>query len=284
MSTEDRNYCDINRALVEGSQVAFISSYPRSGNTWVRFLLSDVFLQRAGIATGTTLPVLPSKVVPDIYVEAIAERETQLTPGLVVKTHEGYQRLAKHLPAEGLRKCRHVYIFRTPEDALMSFYRYHLRHEQLKGQVRRGKDHFCRTRVREWVSNAGSYLHAAREGSEVYFVSYESLLDRTVSVLSGVLDWLGVDCPDTIVQQAVLHMEFDKMVSREERGHPENGEFTGRGRPGAGVAELQAETLDIIHQEAADTLSRLNGLLSQQNEAMPNEMRVASHRTLAQNA
>ena len=78
---EERNYAEINQALAGGATVFFISSFPRSGNTWVRFLLSDIFLQRAGRATATVLPVHPDRLIPDIYCNLVSEVERGLTPG-----------------------------------------------------------------------------------------------------------------------------------------------------------------------------------------------------------
>jgi len=265
---EARNYRDVSQLLTDGSQVSFISSFPRSGNTWMRFLLSDVFLQRAGMATHTELPVPPEKVIPDIYIQPIAERERELAPGVFVKTHESFDRLMKHFPAAASRRCRHIYIYRSPEDALISFYRYHLRAGHLKEKVQDGKDAFCRERVREWNSNVVSYLRASQNGAEIFLVSYENLLGQTEPVLSGILEWLGVEHDDSMVQRAVSNMKFDKMVKEVDRGQPANGEFTGRGCPGAGAADLKPETVAAIRKEAGTVIAEMDRLLIRQNGKM----------------
>ncbi|MGA2555068.1 MAG: sulfotransferase domain-containing protein [Verrucomicrobiota bacterium] len=267
---EERNYAEVNRALAGGGKVFFISSFPRSGNTWVRFLLSDIFLQRAGRATGTVLPVHPDRVIPDIYCNLVSEVERGITPGVFVKTHEGFDRLKKRIPPAELRRCRHVYIIRSPEDALISFYRYHLREENLKHKVRQGMDSFCRARVRDWVANAASYARAAEDGAEVYFVSYEKLFDQTGPVLNGMLDWLGVEHQDGMVRRAVSNMQFDNMRREEERGKVNGNEVAARGGPGAGAAELEAGTLAAIHEAAAEVMTRVKWHLSRQNEASGN--------------
>ena len=272
---EDRNYHDIAESLAQGSQVSFISSFPRSGNTWMRFLLSDIFLQRAGLATTTDLPVPPEKVIPDIYIQLIAERQSELTPGIFVKTHEGFDRLMKHFPAKAAQQCRHIYIYRSPEDALISFYRYHLRDPNLKNKVQDGKDAFCRARVKEWNSSVTSYLRAARNNANLFFVSYEELLGQTGPVLGGILDWLGMDYEEPMVRRAVSNMKFDNMVKEVERGCPANGEFTGRGCPGAGAAELQPETVSVIRKETSAAVAEVSALLSRQNASMSPGLREA---------
>jgi len=267
-TTEDQNYSDIIQSLAGGSRVIFINSFPRSGNTWVRYLLSDIFQQRAGMATYTALPVSPERLIPDVYINPVATCERELTPGLFVKTHETFDRLKRRIPAGELRRCRHIYIIRSPEDSLVSFYYYHMRNENLRDKVRRGKDAFCLDRARDWISNAQSYLQAAEEGADVHFVSYENLLDNTAPVLGRMLDWLEVDYRDSMVRRAVANMQFDNMRMEEERGRPKAGEFGGRGGPGAGAAELQAETLARIRQTSASVMSEVKRHLSRQEEAL----------------
>ncbi len=267
-TTEDQNYSDIIQSLAGGSKVIFISSFPRSGNTWVRYLLSDIFQQRAGMATNTALTISPEKLIPDVYINPVAARERELTPGLFVKTHESFDRLKRRIPAAELRRCRHIYIIRSPEDSLVSFYYYHLRDQKLRDKVRRGKDVFCRARVRDWISNAESYVRAAEEGADVLFVSYEILLDQTGPVLGRMLDWLEVEHRDSMVRRAVSNMQFGNMRMEEERGRPKGGEFGGRGGPGAGAAELKAETLAHIRQVSAKVMSEVKRRLSRQDQAL----------------
>ena len=264
---EERNYRVILQWLEGGSKAVFVTSFPRSGNTWMRYLLSDVFLQRAGIATTTALPIKPDRVIPDIYGDSLAAGERELTHDLYVKTHESFDRLKKKIPTVGMEGCRHVYIVRHPEDALVSFYHYHEREERLRVKVRKGKDAFCRERLREWQVITRSYVRAAEGGTQVYFVSYENLLARTERVLGGVLDWLGVEHEADMVRQAAANMKFDKMKTEEDKGRMQGAEFNGRGGPGAGEAELKAETLTRIREEARELLERVNGLIEKQEQA-----------------
>ena len=203
----------------------------------------------------------------------IAEREQGITPGLFVKTHERFDQLEKHIPAPALQRCKHVYIFRSPEDSLVSYYHLHDRDEKLKHHVRHGIDSFCRTRVRDWISMTSSYLRASRNGADVFFVSYEILLDRTAPALSGILDWVGVDYQDAMLQRAVLNMKFEYLRTEEARGRGKGGEFSGRGGPGGGVAEPKAATLAGIRKESAGVIEQANQLLSRQNETFGRRFR-----------
>ena len=65
LAIQAHNSAEIIRLLQGGWRLNFVSSFPRSGNTWIRYLLADVFLQRHGVATATELPVHPDRIVPD---------------------------------------------------------------------------------------------------------------------------------------------------------------------------------------------------------------------------
>lgn len=51
----------------------FLSSYPRSGNTWMRLMLADCLLQASGIPTQTDLPVSLSQEQTAIEDELLPE-------------------------------------------------------------------------------------------------------------------------------------------------------------------------------------------------------------------
>lgn len=101
----------IEKHLEENKQVIFVSSYPRSGNTWVRNLLSDILLQKSNFQTNTNLPIHPDKIIPDIYANLISDREFSTEDyGLFVKTHENYYNLQKTWESKLFNTIRHISI------------------------------------------------------------------------------------------------------------------------------------------------------------------------------
>lgn len=91
-TVSEENAISIAQISAGGERVVFISSYPRSGNTWIRSILADCFIQDMGFNTTTKLPIHPDKIIPDRYCNMIAERDTSITtPGLFVKTHDSFE-------------------------------------------------------------------------------------------------------------------------------------------------------------------------------------------------
>src|SRR5208282_528963 len=74
MVIQAHNTGEISRRLQNRERVTFVTSFPRSGNTWMRFLLSDIFLQNHGIETATDLKVQPDGIIADFYCDWIARR------------------------------------------------------------------------------------------------------------------------------------------------------------------------------------------------------------------
>lgn len=260
---ETHNMREIKSLLRRHEPITFVSSYARSGNTWMRYLLSDVLLQNAGYDTSTKLKVHPDAIIPDFYRSRVAARDlTVPTPGVLIKIHDSFGELTHRFWAgsqadSSFQKCRHLYLFRSPEDALVSFYQYHVREDfWLDKSVRDAKpyevDAFCRGALPGWIDHVSGYLDAASNGVPIYFTSYEQLLNGTKEVLGDVLKWIGVPHTQAMLERAALNMQFTKLKATDARdiGH--------HGRSGAGSTHLQPATIDYIRENTRDLITRLN--------------------------
>src|ERR1700722_924134 len=226
----------INRWLDQGTKVVFVSSFPRSGNTWMRFLLADILLQMHGVETTTELPVDPDDLIPEFRCDSIVNRLARCPqwaaepPMAFIKTHVSFSRLEEissrniRQPSKGqsegsgpLRDWRVLYLYRSPEDALVSFYHLCLGDVSLRGRTAHGLDAFCQSAVARWVENISSHFRAADDGFPVYFVSYEQLLEKPAIVLGNALRWLGLPDDIQMVERAVSNMQFEKLQAMERQ-------------------------------------------------------------------
>jgi hypothetical protein len=272
------NQRELSRLIHSGARLNFISSFARSGNTWTRNLLADALLQAQGIETNTDLPVPFQEVVPDYYCDLISRHSQAITmPGILVKTHDSFEQLQARIlkqpgseraeskrPAETFRNCKFVYLFRSPEDVLVSYFHLQRKVNYIE-RSQFGIDEFCRSQLPHWVENVDSYLRAADEGVAVYFVSYEGMLHDPAGALSGVLRWLEISHDAKIVERAVAHMNFANLRAREERDRPGAIEFAlRRGGSGAALEELQPQTRCEIRETTAQVLKQANKRLARQ--------------------
>jgi hypothetical protein len=285
---EAHNMREIKNLLGEGVPITFITSYPRSGNTWMRYLLSDVFLQIHGHDTDTKLAVHPDEIIADFYRSRVAERNTAVrTPGVLLKSHDSFEELQARFwgkrdrRAPSFQRCRHLYLYRSPEDALVSLYHYILR-ENLAGDgaTRRGRsdiDAFCRQSLPGWIEHLSGYLAAAEDGVPIYFASYEQLLADPITVLGRTLQWMGVPHSGSMLKRAAMNMQFQKLKSTDAR------DIGNHGCSGAGSIQLKASTIEFIRASTAQLVERANrraGPRSADGEFTPGAELPNEHRGL----
>jgi len=288
------NIAMINRLLNQGKRVVFLSSFPRSGNTWMRFLLTDVLLQAQGVETNTDLPVHPDNLIPEFRCDSLLSRFARCPhwarerPTVFVKGHFLFARLAQMLSLDGrqsfglqaggrgpYRDCRILYLYRSPEDALVSVY--HLKHDDdyARSRAIHGIDEFCRKHVSRWIDNMTSHFQAADDGVPIYFVSYERMLEGTAMALDETLRWMGVPHDRQVVERAVSNMQFGKLQAMETQANKsrspagKQGLFFRRGGVGSGCAELQESTVREIQERTASLLSEAKHRRMKQSSVHP---------------
>jgi hypothetical protein len=277
---QSNNIAIINRLLNKGKKVVFLSSFPRSGNTWMRYLLTDILLQMHGVETTTDLPVHPDDLIPEFRCDSLLSRLARCpnwakeSPTAFVKTHFMFARLERMLWGNGpqgfgvqtgdrapFRDFRILYFYRSPEDALVSFYHLSRRDNFARSRALHGIDDFCRKEVSCWMDNIASYFLAADNGYPVFFVSYERMLEETAIGLGDILHWLGVPHEGQMVQRAVSNMKFDKLQAMEIKANTnlnpagDQNLFFRRGMLGSGCAELQESTVREIRERTASLMN-----------------------------
>lgn len=89
----------------------FLTSYPRSGNTWTRFLIGNLIYQDEP----TTFSNIEQRI-PEIYFNS-DRRMRSLPRPRILKSHECFQ---PHYP-------RVIYIVRDPRDVAVSFYHHNIK-------------------------------------------------------------------------------------------------------------------------------------------------------------
>lgn len=195
--------------------IVWIASYPKSGNTWVRFMACNLLFGRQESAA--TL----AQLIPDIH-ELGAQ---SLAPPGLVKTHFAY---SPDLP-DAHRTAACIYVVRHPADVLVANFHYSLRSAAVPDSPRaafdryvddflahRGEPRWIQLAMGSWDDNVRSWL-AVRHPFPVYVLKYEDLQTNpryACELLSKLLK------PDSSAQQidaAVANASFERMREIEER-------------------------------------------------------------------
>src|SRR5579864_58607 len=142
----------------------FIVSYPRSGNTWLRFLLGNLLSPVPSIDFANL-----ESHVPDIYVNRDSDLR-RLTRPRILKSHEYFDP----------RYPRIILIVRDPHSVLCSYYRYLIK-SGLKPDGYSGAgfvEEFLAgslDRFGSWQEHTGSWLGARSDDDRMFLTRYEDL-------------------------------------------------------------------------------------------------------------
>ncbi len=233
-----------------GRRDVLLASYPKSGNTWLRFMLAELFTGHE-VAFGNVRQVVPyvgrHRAVPGVLPSG----------GRLIKTHEPYRHEYRNA----------IFLVRDVRDVVISYYN---RPKQRRAGVRTTLKEFLPAFLRgtlnaygSWQSHAASWLDAAA-AANIQQVRYEDLRQVPEETLAGICDFLGAKIGRDSLRAVVEHNTFEKMRAKEDqfrmtlrdRGRREV-RLMRRGAMGEWSSSLDAEDLRLIERHAGLMLTRL---------------------------
>jgi hypothetical protein len=240
------------------SQDVFIASYPRSGSTWLRFLLLALLTRdTAGFES-------VNRLIPDVG-------RHRGVPGLVpadgrlIKTHEAYRPVYQ----------KAVYIVRDVRDVVLSEFDY----ENALERISEDFETFLMLSLTSsvngygcWQTHVLSWLDSPLGLSEgLLVIKFEDLRARTEEVLANVASFLGVAADRAAIRSAIANNSVQRMREKEDQvkvfsSHSPgktNGDgtrFIRKGSIGGWRARLSQDQVNLIEQHSGAGLARLGYL------------------------
>ena len=235
---------------------AFVASYPRSGSTWLRFLLLDL-LTRAGEAGFDSV----NQMIPDVG------RHGGCLPllangGRLIKTHEAYRNQYQ----------KAVYVVRDVRDVVISEFEYENANERISEDF----DEFVMLSLKGRVNGYGSWQdHVASwvesplaENGRLHVVKFEQIKSQTEDTLAGILGFLGVRRDGAAIRQAIANNNLQRMKEKEDRApqtaaysrETRNGDqkrFIRSGSTGGWRSRLTLAQVQMIERQAGAGLMRM---------------------------
>jgi hypothetical protein len=222
----------------------FVGAYPRSGSTWLRFLLLEVLSgQCAEFDSVNTL------------VPSVGEHRGSPTllpaGGRLIKTHENYR--------PEYRKA--VYLVRDARDVLLSEYAY----QKAKGWFESDFDSyllaFLKGKVNaygSWQEHVGDWTQAASRSANILVLRYEPLRQNTVAELEKVFRFIGVGVSRQQLQQAVDSNSLERMKAKEDKSQQlRQDRFVRSGSVRGWEGKLTVAQLQLIDRYAGPALAAL---------------------------
>lgn len=281
--------CEAHGAKRGPGAIWWLASYPKSGNTWMRVLLTNYLrgadqpadindLDSHGIASGRELfdeyvgvessDLTPEEIVryrPVAY-ELISEAhaaEKGLSEPMLIKAHDAYMQTDQHVPIFSTKaSAGAIYIVRNPIDIAPSF----AVHTGLSLEkavkamgalsdglmASEGLQRQLPQRLMSWSTHVSSWT--TQTEIPVLVVRYEDLHDTPESTLGRVVHFLGGIPEAGRLARAVDFSRFDRLAAMEQAtGFRERSNaatwFFRRGTVGSGHDELPE---DLIRQLCSD--------------------------------
>jgi hypothetical protein len=233
------------------SNDVMVASYPRSGNTWLRFMLTNILTGKpAGFDN-------VNKVIAEIGIHKDA---LPLLPGegRLIKTHELYRPTYK----------RAIYLVRDVRDVLLSQYS----RENELGLVWWGDfdgyiQQFLKGTINgfgPWQEHIPNWLDSplAKRG-DLLVVQFADMRRNTQEKLEHILDYLGLQVDREIIAEAIADNTVDKMRARERQAQTlhqstrEEGRFVRQGAVMGWREKFTEPQLELIEQYAGKTMARM---------------------------
>lgn len=219
------------RVRPDPARDAFLASYPRSGNTWLRAALFDCVTGRAPRNLAELDTVIIDEHAPPHERDVPAEARCTPSGGTIVKTH-----FAFHLQRPYAMAC---HVVRDPRDAIPSFWKFLAGKKQAQGF-----EDFVEAAVLggvwpcSWFESAQSWIVCgAQRIGRFAMVRYEDLVAADAGSIERLAYGLGLGSAETLGARLRAY-DLDRMRALEAAGNrkgerpaaPGEDRFIGRGR------------------------------------------------------
>ena len=182
----------------------FLISYPKSGNTWTRFLIANLAFPESIPDWGNI-----DRLIPDPAV--MSKRDFAKMPRpRVIRTHDCFDPRYKRV----------VYVVRDPRDVAISQYHHHRKRKVIDDNYpfEMFIERFIAGETCEhgsWKEHVGSWLAARQGNPEFLLLRYEDLLLDTPVESAKVASFLGIGATAQQISQAVERSSANQLRELE---------------------------------------------------------------------
>lgn len=195
------------RVAVRDTDV-FITSYPKSGNTWVRFIIANMLY-----TDGSTDFKNVNQRIPDIY--TLPNRQLLSMPSpRYLKSHEYFDP----------RYPKILYVVRDVRSVIVSYYH----HLTLTGGIPAGQslsefaDRLLEGHINpygSWQDNVSSWMKVRGQSRDKFqLVRYEDLKNNSFETCKSISNFLSLELDDNEIKKVIELSAFERMSSLEKAG------------------------------------------------------------------
>lgn len=267
--------------------IVWLASYPKSGNTWFRVFLSNLFSDTPGavhINKLTETAISSNRSILDKYLgihssELTSDEIDKLRPEVFrrysgdrddyayIKTHEAWILNSRNEPIFPPEITKGViYIIRNPLDIAISYS--HHNNESIDLTISRLNDGFSKLcdgkdglymqtgqTLKSWSDHVSSWTKDS--GLPLHLIRYEDMLEDPLNTFKSALDFLNLSYGESEILSAINYSSFNRLKEMEKReGFKERGinteVFFRKGQSNewkTGLSRSQIEEIVSHHKE-----------------------------------
>lgn len=232
-----------------GANDVFVASYPRSGSTWLRFMLFELLTGQessfeavdrtvAGVGRHYNAPgLLPNQ-------------------GRLLQTHEPHRREYK----------KAIYLVRDVRDVILSEYRFCRRLRFFNGDFDTFFERFIAGRVNRygfWGDHVRAWNQVKQNGlADVLWIRFEDMRANTPQILTQIVHFLGIPSDTDAVMKATQNHSLQNMKQKEDSSKKFSDNAHGirlvtDGSVGKWHQNLSAQQLEHLQAKVGDLLQQL---------------------------
>jgi hypothetical protein len=247
------------------SDDTFVVSYPRSGNTWTRFLIANLVYPAEKVSFANI-----ERLIPDTSSQSNLALKRTPRPR-IIKTHQYFDH----------RYRRMIYIVRDPRDVALSYYDFQRKYRQICDDypLETYVDDFVSGKLISadwgtWGENVASWLYTRCGSSSFLLIRYEDMIADTVRELARIARHLKIEASPERIQNAVERSSADRMREMEKqqendwvatKKHRKDIPFVRVARAGGWRAQLPQTCVARIEAAWGDLMTKLGYELISKN-------------------
>lgn len=184
----------------------FVVSYPRSGNTWTRFLIANLVFPSENVSFANI-----ERLIPDTSSQS--NRALKRTPRpRIIKSHQYFDP----------RYPRVLYIVRDPRDLVLSYYNFSRKYRHIADAYPLADyvDDFVNGRLLSadwgsWGENVASWVYTRQNHSGFLLMRFEDMKVNPERELQRIAAFLGVEATPERLEHAIESSSAERMRQME---------------------------------------------------------------------
>lgn len=231
------------------SDDVFLASYPRSGNTWTRFLLTEILSRESASFDNI------NQVIPEMGIHARA-RVRLPNGGRLIKTHEPYRREYR----------RAIYLIRDFRDVVLSQYARERELGLYRTEFAEYLEAYLDGRMSgfgAWQDHLPAWLDSPLEPrGDLLVIRFEEMRRNPQDAISRIVDFLGLPVDENRVRAAIANNSVERMRAKENAAQKlpksagEEGRFVRQGAVAGWRERFTDEQLRLVDRRAGKILAR----------------------------